>query len=303
MLDMTNDSHLFRTRDQLVAEGFYEDAADAGHVFTKGDVKFLPLYEGKLVQHYNHRAASIAVNPDNLHRPANEVTTPPGDLANPDYSPEFQFWVDRKHVANGNRGWLLGYKDITAPTNARTMIACAIPVAAVGNTFCLIHAAPDKPAACLLANLSSFALDYVARQKVGGQHLNFFIVEQLPVIPPERYDDTWHSVNLNDFVSKRALELCYTARDLQGLAADLGYDGPPFPWDEERRLHLRCQLDAMYFHLYGLTRDEAGEILDTFPIVRRQDEARYDGRFRTRELILGYHNAYAAGNMDARVRG
>jgi hypothetical protein len=82
----------------------------------------------------------------------------------------------------------------------------------------------------------------------------------------------------------------------------MGYDGPPFAWDEERRMLLRCQLDALYFHLYGLTHDEAGEILDTFPIVKRQDEAAH-GSFRTKDLILGYYNAYEAGNMDAWVKG
>ena len=60
---------------------------------------------------------------------------------------------------------------------------------------------------------------------------------------------------------------------------------------------------SLYFHLYGLTKDEAGEILDTFPIVKRQDEAKYGGKFRTRDLILGYYNAYGGGNMDAAVKG
>ena len=134
-------------------------------------------------------------------------------------------------------------------------------------------------------------------------NLNFFVIEQLPVIPPERYADDWHGAKLADFITARVLELCYTAHDLKGFAVDLGYDGPPYAWNDERRLHLRCQLDALYFHLYGLTAGEAGEILDTFPIVRRQDEAKHDGKFRTRALILGYYNAYAAGNMDAQVKG
>ena len=101
----------------------------------------------------------------------------------------------------------------------------------------------------------------------------------------------------------RVLELCYTAHDLKGFADDLGYAGPPFRWDEERRLHLRCQLDALYFSLYGLTHHEASEILDTFPIVRRQDEARANGRYRTRDLILAYMRAYDGGSLDAWVKG
>ena len=46
----------------------------------------------------------------------------------------------------------------------------------------------------------------------------------------------------------------------------------PFVWDEERRAILRAELDSLYAHLYGLTRDELVYILDAFPIVRRKDE-------------------------------
>ncbi|MDQ2688611.1 MAG: BREX-1 system adenine-specific DNA-methyltransferase PglX, partial [Armatimonadota bacterium] len=73
MFDMTNDSHLFKTQTDLEAEGFYQDADDAGQIYTHGQTKSLPLYEGKMVQMYDHRAASIVVNPANLHRPAQEV--------------------------------------------------------------------------------------------------------------------------------------------------------------------------------------------------------------------------------------
>ena len=84
------------------------------------------------------------------------------------------------------------------------------------------------------------------------------------------------------------------------FARDLGHDGLPFPYDEEERRHLRARLDALYFHLYGLTRQDAAYVLDTFPIVRREDEAA-SGRYRTRELILAYMSALDAGDAEARV--
>lgn len=59
----------------------------------------------------------------------------------------------------------------------------------------------------------------------------------------------------------------------------------PFVWDEEHRAQLRAEMDALYTHLYGLTRDELVYILDTFPIVRRKDEERY-GECRTKRLVL-----------------
>lgn len=88
-----------------------------------------------------------------------------------------------------------------------------------------------------------------------------------------------------------------------GFAADLGHTGPPFAWDEEDRLHLRARLDALFFLLYGLDRDAARYILSTFPIVREEEQARYQGRFRSRDLILGYMAAFAAGDPTTRVAG
>ena len=95
--------------------------------------------------------------------------------------------------------------------------------------------------------------------------------------------------------------LTYTAHDMSPFARDLGYDGPPFIWDAEERRRLRARLDALYFHLYGLSRDDAGYILDTFPIVRKQDEKEF-GSYRTKELILAYMNALAAGDTETVVK-
>lgn len=304
MFHMTNDSGLFRTGAQLEQDGFW---LGAGNVYTKGEVRYLPLYEGKMVQMYDHRAAAVTINPDNLFRPAQPETVTLEQHADPGFSPRPQFWVREEEVEQRLHGrrpkWQLGFKDITSPTNERTVIAAALPPVGFGNKLPLFFSPAltgRSVGAALLANLCSLPLDYAARQKMGGQTLNFFIMEQLPVLPPATYEAEWQGVPLVEFIKDRVLELCYTAHDLKGFADDMGYDGSPFAWDEERRLHLRCQLDAVYFHLYGLTREEAGEILDTFPIVRRQDEARY-GTYRTKALILAYYNAYAAGNMDAWV--
>jgi hypothetical protein len=273
MFHMTNDSRHFRTAKELEDEGYWPAI---GNVYRKGPSRYLPLYEGKMVQMYDHRAAKVVVLPKNVHRPAGPVATTLAEHSNADFAPRPQFWIEAKRVSDAlgtEPQWLLGYKDVTAPTNVRTMIASAMPPVGVGNTLCLVSSPHAKLKSCLLANLNSFVLDFAARQKVGGQHLNFFIVQQLPVLPPERYADDFKGVNLMDFVNERVLELCYTAHDLQGFADALGYTGAPFAWDEERRLHLRCQLDALYFHLYGLTRAEAMEVLETFPIVKRQDIA------------------------------
>ena len=135
----------------------------------------------------------------------------------------------------------------------------------------------------------------MTRQKIQGQgtHLNLFIVEQLPVIAPDDYDRQIGNMTARELVRDHVLRLTYTAHDMAPFAHDLGYEGPPFAWDEEERRHLRARLDALYFLLYGLSREDAGYVLDTFPIVRKEDETRF-GRYRTKDLILAYVNALAA---------
>ncbi|MFM6207136.1 hypothetical protein, partial [Planktothrix sp.] len=130
------------------------------------------------------------------------------------------------------------------------------------------------------------------RQKVGGNSLSFFIVKQLPVIPPD-----WYTPEDIEFISSRVLELVYTAYDMKPFAEDMGYDGEPFIWNEERRAILRAELDAKYANLYGLTRDELRYILDpadiygadfpseTFRVLKNNEIRKY-GEYRTQRLVL-----------------
>ncbi len=130
-----------------------------------------------------------------------------------------------------------------------------------------------------------------------------YIVEQLPIIPARLLSRRFGPKTAEDIIREDVLRLTYTSHDMGAFARDQGYDGPPFGWDEEDRLRRRARLDALFFHLYGIDRDTANYILGTFPIVRREEEQRYGGRFRSRDLILGYMAALAAGAPDAPVAG
>lgn len=152
----------------------------------------------------------------------------------------------------------------------------------------------------VLANLNSFAYDFLARQRVQGNHLTWFLVEQIPVIPEMAYAGKIGKRTTADLVRDEVLRLTYTAYDMRPFAEDLGYDGEPFAWDEEDRRHRRARLDAIYFRLYGIGEDDATYILDTFPIVREQDEKAF-GKYRTKELILGYMRAFEAGDTESRI--
>ncbi len=300
MFDMTNDSHLFRTAAQLETEGFYPVQ---GNRWKRGDETYLPLYQGRMIHQFDHRANSVLVNPENTHNPylSEEVTET--QHADPGFLPRPEYWVSQVDVESAlpeSRGYSLGFRDIARPTDVRTVIASIGSWAGYGNTVPLLVGNDALASACLLANLNAMSADFVTRHKAQGTHLNWYILEQLPVIAPDDYDRQIGNMTARELVRDHVLRLTYTAHDMAPFAHDLGYEGPPFAWDEEERRHLRARLDALYFLLYGLSREDAGYVLDTFPIVRKEDETQF-GRYRTKDLILGYMNALAAGDTESAV--
>ncbi|HXH23608.1 MAG TPA: S24 family peptidase, partial [Vicinamibacterales bacterium] len=289
MFDMATDSPLFRTREQLEADGW----TLRGNIFERASERYLPLYEAKMVHHFNHRFGDYADKD-----PGDEGTAlpsiPESRLLNPDYVVIPKYWVSESEVTGRlnerwRSAWLLGWRDITNAGNERTVIASVIPRVGVGHKLPLVLSVqPGSRVTALIANLSSFVFDYCARQKLGGTSLTYFIVKQLPVVPPQTHDFSapWSTGEcLIDWIRQRVLELTFTANDIGLFARDLGWNGPPFRWDSKRRFLLRCELDAAFFHLYGVQRDDVDYIMDTFPIVRRNDEAAY-GEYRTKRVIL-----------------
>jgi hypothetical protein len=173
-----------------------------------------------------------------------------------------------------------------------------IPRTAVGNVLPLVL--PIEDSEFLYACFSSLVFDYACRQKIAGTHLNFFTVKQLPALSPAAFSSpaSWSGDHaLGAWVRTRVLELSYTAYDMMPFARDLGDDGPPFRWIEERRFAMRAELDAAFFYLYGVVRDDVDYIMETFPALKRRDIER-NGSFRTKELIL---QVYDAMNEAART--
>ncbi|URD53493.1 Eco57I restriction-modification methylase domain-containing protein [Chroococcidiopsis sp. CCNUC1] len=271
MFDMANDSGLFRN-----------EAGD----------DLVPLYEAKMFHQFDHRWATYTNSGDT--RDLTDV-----EKCDRSFTVQPRYWVNRNEVENRlgdkwRKKWLLSFRSICRSTDERTAIFSLLPKLAVGHKapIILIDTKYSLLVTCFLANLNSLIFDFVTRQKIGATDFSYFIVKQLPIIPPEAY--TQEDI---EFISSRVLELVYTAWDMQPFAQDMGYDGEPFIWNSERRALLRAELDAYYAKLYGLTRDELRYILDPadvygsdFPSetfrVLKNNEIKQFGEYRTQRLVL-----------------
>ncbi|MBL8999717.1 MAG: N-6 DNA methylase [Phycisphaerae bacterium] len=274
MFHQTNDAGHFAEGRAWEKKGY----TLVGNVYEKGKRRALPLYEAKMVQAFDHRAASVVVEGDNWVRQGQKAETSLVQHANPEFAVLPRWWVAEDVVEKtmaehpGNKPWFMGFKDITSPTNERTMISAFVPRAAVTNKFVLLLTDADpRRHACLLGNFNSIVFDYVTRQKIGAITLNFFIVEQLPTLPPDTYEGKcpWSKKEtLEHWISERVLKLSCTAEDMIPLAKACDFKGSRGDgvhiWKESERADLRAQLDAAFFILYGVERPDVEYMLSTF---------------------------------------
>lgn len=257
-----------------------------------------PVYRGSMVWHFNHRAATFdAASGSFRELSLDELADPSFSISSDKYVPT-QDLRARFHLRGWEREWFAGWRDITNSTNERTVVSAILPVAASDDTYSVLL--PDhgaKEAVLLCASLNSLVVDFCAQQKVGGTHIRKFTLQQFPVMPATAYDDA-----ALGFIVPRVLELTYTSHSMAPFARDLGHDGPPYAWDEDRRAQLRAELDAWYALAYGLTRDELRYVLDpkdvmgedypseTFRVLQKNEIARH-GEYRTQRLVLSAYDA------------
>jgi hypothetical protein len=249
-----------RTRSQLRAEGF---DLDEFRRFRKGSKEYLPVFESKMVAQYDYRAATYeGVSAEAAGRGQPRESTN-DELRDHHYHPAPRYWLPSSIYPTSMefvkaRQWIVGYRNIARSTDYRTMIACPMPLNATDFSLrVLVTEGPKHFLALLLANWNSLVFDYVLRQKLGGTNLSSFIIRQLPVLPPAAYSE-----RDKPFALKRIVALSYVSRAMSAFATDCGCRGGPLGWDTETRLKLRCELDAYYARLYGLTRKQLRYILD-----------------------------------------
>lgn len=330
MFDMSNDSGMFKQQHELAKDGWCLD----GNVFRREEEVYLPLYEAKMMHQFEHRFGDYDAKPEDSESTA-LPDVPLDQLQDPSFTVKPRYWLpvaaaEATTVGQQARRWLPVYRRIARTSDFRTMIAAVLPFSGVADKApVMMSQQPAISMVCLLACLNAFAFDYSARQKVGGTQLDYHYVNQFPVLPPATYAQLCPWANhpqpeipnpqsLRDWLLPRVLELTYTAWDLEAFATDCGWSGPPFRWDEERRFLIRCELDAAFFHLYlgpqsewqqqpeALTRafptprHAVSYIMDTFPIVKRKDEAKH-GHYRTKETILQYYDEQVLCSAESRA--
>ncbi len=287
--DWSNSDFLIMLRSDDSAELYLSDDAvivnedEGSYTISENRDQAWPVLESKLMHQFDHKFATFlgVSNDDKADGKARSLTTSEKNNLKP-MRP--RYWIGSSIIRemlekrSYKSEWTAGYRDITNATNERTAIAAILPPGGSAQPLNAFLAESHLHAIFWVLAMNSFIVDYVARQTIGGVHLNITTARQLPILAP--------SDKSISFVVPRVLELSYTAWDLKSFANECNYLGPPFKWEDDRRFMIRCELDAALFHLYGIGRDDVAYIMETFPIVKKKDEQKYNGAYRTKELIL-----------------
>ncbi|MCH9665220.1 MAG: N-6 DNA methylase [Gammaproteobacteria bacterium] len=296
MLDMTSDSRLFRTAEELSGDNFTRE----GTGWIKNGQCYVPLYEAKMIDLFDHRSSGYELR-GNMRGHSGLPPTTEEQHRDPNFDTTPWYWVPATECDSSlNRidwkyNWIFGFRNVARSVDSRTFVGTVFPKAGVGHNMPLLlpMAGIDlRKKLALFASMESLIFDYLVRQKVGGINLTYTYVKQFPVLPPEYFNE-----KKLQFVTPHALELFYTSHSIKSFARDLGYGGLPFAWDRERRALLRADLDAFYARAYGLDREELRYILnpadvmgdthpsETFRVLMNGENDKF-GEYRTRRLIL-----------------
>jgi len=265
--------------------------ADAHLLLNEPSDDSLPVYESKLIHQFDHRYATFTGIEYDERQKGNARLVSSMEKSNIDFYIEPRFYSpsntqnEKNEKWKWEHKWYLAYRVISSSTNERCSIASVIPKSIVSYSAYLIFIDNLNDLLLHTANMNSFWFDFTVRAKVT---LNFppVILEQCPCIKSEHISESI----LNE-IESRVLKLTYTSTDLNDFGEAFGLT-TPHQWNDKERFQLQCELDAIYAHLYGLEKEEMDYILETFPIVKRKDIAKY-GSYRTKETILQLYDEFA----------
>ena len=311
MFHMANDSHLFNTYEELEEKGYKL----IGNKFCKEE-RYFPLYEAKMFHHYDYRYNTYKGVPISRRFKVKAYALPVDKTKNNE-APLPRYWIKENDVLTRwpfQSKWCFTFRDVTnVNTNRRTAIFSIIPQVGIAHKAPILfpNSVNSSIALGLYSSLSSFIFDYCVRQSLGGTSLSYFILKQTPSLRPNDFIKRclWApSLSIIEWLKPRVIELLYTSHDLKPMAQECGYNGPPYKWDEKRRLILLSEIDAAFFHLFLGTIEEwqkngsksllklfptpgkaVNYILNTFPIIKKKDIGKYD-YYKTKENIMDIFN-------------
>ena len=297
---VAQDSHLFSTYRQLKQIGIAEEKKGGIQGTLDGEI-YLPLYGGSSIWFYDSRYNEIKPKKDkSKKRKADYIKVSENLHQDPNYEHIPMYWIKQSDAIEKfpkiwDHDWFLGFRDISSSNLQRSFVISALPkYPALATLRIITFKYFRKEILCFLANLSSIPFDFLARNKISGQHFAQYIVEQIPVFPPRAYNN-----DLFEEIKKRILELVFTSWDMISFAQDFikSKDLKPYKWSTERREILKAELDAIFAMMYGYTYDELNYILNSFDILRK-NELRELGEFRTKRLVL---NSYEKLHSDQKL--
>ncbi|MGV9567134.1 Eco57I restriction-modification methylase domain-containing protein [Streptomyces sp. NPDC003480] len=263
----------------------------------------LPLYEGRMVAQYDHRAKAYVSGRGRSAVWSNLEFGDAGKAIMPQWVvPERNIPSKVKDRINRFR---LGFCDVTSPRNERSLVAALIPPGVIcGHSVPTIVFAEEAEWAypLWLAAANSTCLDFLARKKV-TLHMQLGVLDSLP-FPRLHPGDV-----LLDHLASLVLRLTCTSPEMTPFwnrMAEYGWTAPVLEGqvpaeaflDDTARAEARAEIDAIVAKLlFRLRRAELEHILSTFPTLER-NEQRLFGRFRTRELTLREFDRLASSELD-----
>lgn len=295
LFHMSGDSGLFLDIEQLAQL----NCDFKGGKFIGPEAVYLPLYEGKYIQQYDYRFATYGGIPPGERYTRKAATLSPSQLQknDPNYEIEVRYWVKEKDYldaiersASLKKHYICARLVTNVISNMRSVISCIIPAYPCNNLALILDIQVDDSkeyatkSLLLTSILNSFIFDFTTRMKMSENLLKSTLWE-IAAPTPNDMQAMFLGAKFSEFCLPRSLELNYVTHALSGIAENLGLSISPFKWDEERRFLLRCELDAAFFHLYQIAREDIDYIMDTFPILKRRDEEKY-GEYRTKRFIL-----------------
>jgi hypothetical protein len=250
---MTNDSRLFPPRPKWEERGYRPNEYGLW-IGPKGEVA-LPLYEGRMIGQFDFSEKGWV---SGKGRGAVWREIPWSEKV---IEPQFLMALDVAGLKARLAALKVGQMRVTSATNQRTVIATVLAGVPCGDKVATLHCVPSVRVLAVTGLLNSFGFDYVARQRVGGLQVDQHVIFELP-LPRLDFLASWSRFNLYvlglagpgpQFAGAWVVvvperERCVRWRSLWALTP-------------HERLRLRCILDAVVAHLYGLDPDDLAWIL------------------------------------------